>query len=183
MLRPRRGRAGGANWPTAARKLLAVRERRVRPGRDDKVLVSWNGLMIDALAQAAGALDEPRYLAAATRGGRFHPAAACAAPTAGCCTPGATGQAKLDAYLDDYACLANALVTLYEADFDERWIDEAVRLADIVLAQFADRERRRILLHGRRPRSADRPAEGRVRQLRAQRQRRWRPRRWCAWGN
>ena len=50
------------------------------------------------------------------------------------------GQARLDAYLDDYACLINALVSLYEATFDERWIDDAVSLADIVLSQFADAE-------------------------------------------
>ncbi len=48
------------------------------------------------------------------------------------------GQAKLDAYLDDYASLANALVTLYEATCNERWIDEAVRLMDIVLDKFSD---------------------------------------------
>ena len=48
------------------------------------------------------------------------------------------GKAKLDAYLDDYAALANSLVTLYEATGNERWIDEAVRLMDIVLEQFAD---------------------------------------------
>ena len=48
------------------------------------------------------------------------------------------GHAKLDAYLDDYASLANSLVSLYEANFNERWIDEAVRLMDIVLDKFAD---------------------------------------------
>ena len=48
------------------------------------------------------------------------------------------GNARFEAYLDDYACLADALVSLYEADFDERWIDEAVSLADVMLARFAD---------------------------------------------
>jgi len=48
-----------------------VRDRRVRPGKDDKVLVSWNALMIDSLARAAGILGEPRYLAAATRAAEF----------------------------------------------------------------------------------------------------------------
>ncbi len=57
QLDPERLRADLAQWRA---KLLAVRDKRVRPGRDDKVLVSWNGLAIDALAQAAGALDEPR---------------------------------------------------------------------------------------------------------------------------
>jgi uncharacterized protein YyaL (SSP411 family) len=120
-------------------KLLAVRSQRVWPGLDDKVLVSWNGLMIDALAQAAGALDEPRYLEAAVKAAEFlwqtlrredgrllHCWRA--------------GQAKFAAYLDDYASLANALVSLYEASFDERWIEAAVELADVVLAEFADAE-------------------------------------------
>src|SRR6185295_7735045 len=51
------------------------------------------------------------------------------------------GEAKLDAYLDDYAYLVNSLVTLYESSAGERWIDEAVRLADILLSRFQDRER------------------------------------------
>ncbi|HEX7379249.1 MAG TPA: thioredoxin domain-containing protein, partial [Pirellulales bacterium] len=120
-------------------KLLAVRNQRVWPGLDDKVLVSWNGLMIDALASAAAALGEERYLRAARAAADFildkmrredgrlsHSWRA--------------GQAKLDAYLDDYACLANALVSLYEAGFEERWIDAAAQLADILLADFEDHE-------------------------------------------
>ncbi len=121
-------------------KLLAVRERRVHPGLDDKVLVAWNGLMIDALAQAAGVLDEPRYLSAAQRAAEF------------CLThmrrhdgrllhTWREGQAKLDAYLDDYTSLANGLISLYEADFDERWIGAAIELVDEVLARFIDSER------------------------------------------
>jgi uncharacterized protein len=118
-------------------KLLNVRDARVRPGRDDKVLVAWNGLMIDALARAAGALNEPRYLAAAVKAADFilrdmrrddgrllHTWRA--------------GTAKYDAYLDDYAAIANALVSLYEATFDERCIDEAVRLVEIMLKHFVD---------------------------------------------
>ena len=50
------------------------------------------------------------------------------------------GEAKLDAYLDDYACLASSLVSLYEADFDERWIDEAVGLCETLVNLFADRQ-------------------------------------------
>jgi uncharacterized protein len=121
-------------------KLLEAREKRVHPGLDDKVLVAWNGLMIDALAQAAGALDEPRYLAAAQRAARFI-LDTMRAPGGRLLHSWRRGKARLGAYLDDYACLANALVTLYEADFDERWIDEAVSLAETVLTLFADPER------------------------------------------
>lgn len=121
-------------------KLLGVRQRRVKPGRDDKVLVAWNGLMIDALAQAAGALDEPRYLAAAERAARFL-LAGLRRPDGRLLHTWRHGVAKQDAFLDDYAALAGALVSLYEATFDERWIDAATALADEMLARFRDRER------------------------------------------
>ena len=71
-------------------------------------------------------------------GRRLHPREAPTRPTAGCSTPGAHGQAKLDAYLDDYACLANGLISLYEATFDATRLEEAARLLDIVLTHFAD---------------------------------------------
>ncbi|RIK83665.1 MAG: thioredoxin domain-containing protein [Planctomycetota bacterium] len=127
-------------------KLLAVRSKRVRPGLDDKVLASWNALAIEALAKAGAALDEPRYTEAAVRAASFvldnlrredgrllH--------TWRRGQGGDAGVAKLDAYLDDYAYLANALITLYEATFDERWIDEAVRLAQVMHEHFYDRHR------------------------------------------
>ena len=119
--------------------LLEARAQRVRPGRDDKVLVSWNGLMIDALARAGAALDEPRYRTAAAtaadfllehlrdeRGRLLHCWRA--------------GQARHNAFLDDHASLCNALVTLYETQADPRWLDEARGLADAMLARFADAE-------------------------------------------
>ena len=120
----------------ARRQLLAVRQRRVRPGKDDKVIVSWNGLMIDTLARAARALDEPRYMEAATAAAQFihdqlwqqgrlrH--------------SWRQGQANLAAYLDDYTTLANALVSLYEASFDPHWIVWACELMDVVLKHFHD---------------------------------------------
>jgi hypothetical protein len=123
-----------AEW---RKNLLAARESRVRPGRDDKVLVAWNGLMIDAFAQAAGALDSPRWLAAATKAADFI-LTKMRADDGRLLHTWRAGQAKVPAFLDDYAALVNSLVTLYEATFDERWIDEAVRLADILLARFGD---------------------------------------------
>jgi uncharacterized protein YyaL (SSP411 family) len=123
----------------ARARLLAARDRRVHPGLDDKVLVAWNGLMIEALALAAGVLDEPRYLTAAQRAADFILSTLRRADGR-LLHSWRGGHAKLDAYLDDYACLANALVTLYEADFNERWIDEAVALSDSLLRLFGDRE-------------------------------------------
>ncbi|HEV3339399.1 MAG TPA: thioredoxin domain-containing protein [Pirellulales bacterium] len=120
-------------------RLLEVRNKRVWPGLDDKVLVSWNALMIDSLAYAAGALDEPRYLNAARSAADFL-LGKLRRPDGRLLHSWRSGQARFDAYLDDYTYLANALVTLYEASFEERWIDAAVELADVVLAQFEDEE-------------------------------------------
>lgn len=121
-------------------KLFNVREKRIHPGLDDKVLVAWNGLMIDALAQAASVLNEPRYVRAATRAAEFI-TTKLVREDGRLLHTWRGGVAKLDAYLDDYAALANALVSLYEATFDERWIDEAVKLADTMLDQFGDRDK------------------------------------------
>jgi uncharacterized protein YyaL (SSP411 family) len=118
-------------------KLLAVRSRRVRPGKDDKVLVSWNALMIDALARAAGILNEPKYLAAARQATQSL-LKELRRPDGRLLHTWRHGKAKLEAYLDDYTYLVNALVSLYQASFEERWIEEAVRLADTVLTHFRD---------------------------------------------
>jgi uncharacterized protein YyaL (SSP411 family) len=126
-----------AELAASRQKLFDVRERRVHPGLDDKVLVSWNGLMIDSMATAAGVLDEPRYLASATAAAEFMFAQMCRGDGRLLHT-WRSGVAKLDAYLDDYASLINALVSLYEAGFDERWIDRGVALAEILLQQFHD---------------------------------------------
>ena len=120
-------------------RLNEVRARRVRPGKDDKVLVSWNALMIDAMARAAAILAEPRYATAAAQAARFLLEHVCR-PDGRLLHCWRQGKAKLDAYLDDYSCLINSLITLYETQFDESWIDQAVRLADILLEHFLDRD-------------------------------------------
>ena len=118
-------------------ELLHVREQRVRPGKDDKVLVSWNALMIDALARAAVVLNEPRYLRAAEKASLFvHTQLRDA--NGKLLHTWRHGKAKLAAYLDDYAYLANAWITLYEATFDPAWLTRACELADILLKHFAD---------------------------------------------
>jgi uncharacterized protein YyaL (SSP411 family) len=118
-------------------KLFAAREKRVRPGRDDKVIVAWNGLMIDAMARAGAALNEPEYVITADEVAKFI-LKNLRRDDGRLLHTSRKGVAKLDAYLDDYASLANSLVSLYEANFDEQYIDEAVRLMDIVLQHFAD---------------------------------------------
>jgi uncharacterized protein YyaL (SSP411 family) len=103
------------------------------------VIVAWNGLMIDALSQAASAFDEPRYLQAATRAAEFI-TTHLVQDNGRLLHTWRHGKAKLDAYLDDYASLLNSLVSLYEASFDERWIEHATHLADALLDRFADLE-------------------------------------------
>jgi uncharacterized protein YyaL (SSP411 family) len=87
-------------------KLLAVRDRRVHPGLDDKVLVSWNGLMIDAFAQAAAALGDARYHEAAARAADFL-LTKLRQPDGRLLHSWRKGKPRFEAYVDDYASLAN----------------------------------------------------------------------------
>ncbi len=118
------------------RRLFEARSRRVRPHLDDKVLTSWNALMITAFCQAAQALGEARYREAAERAARFllarHVAGGKLLRTS------RLGEAKLDAYLDDYAYLAAAMLDLYETTFDPAWFEEARRLAERAVGLFWD---------------------------------------------
>jgi uncharacterized protein YyaL (SSP411 family) len=95
--------------------------------------------MIDALAHAAGTLSEPRYAQAATRAAEFV-LTKMRRSDGRLLHTWRAGQARFDAYLDDYACFINGLLSAYEAGFDERYIDAAVELADQMIAHFADRD-------------------------------------------
>ncbi len=118
-------------------KLLRVREQRVPPGKDTKVLTSWNGLMIAALADGGRALGEPRYIDAAagaaaflldnlrTANGRLLHSYK-------------DGQARFNAYLDDYANLIDGLTRLFEATGTYRWIASALELTEIMVKHFQD---------------------------------------------
>ena len=128
-----------AELAAARQRLLASRTKRIRPGRDEKVLVSWNSLAIDALARAGAAFHEPRYTTAAGAAAEFlltH----LRRDDGRLLHYWRDGRAKCEAYLDDYAGLACALLALYEADGTQAWLDQAIGLADEILARFADRE-------------------------------------------
>jgi uncharacterized protein YyaL (SSP411 family) len=122
----------------AKQKLFAVRRQRVGPGRDEKVLTAWNGLMIDALAQAAQALANPPYAEAAARAAEFILRKMRGADGRLLRTASAGSQPKLNAYLEDYAFFLNGLVSLYEATFAPRWIETALDLTEVMIDQFWD---------------------------------------------
>jgi hypothetical protein len=120
----------------ARARLVQARDRRVRPGRDDKALADWNGLMIGALAFAGRVLDERRYIDAAERAaahvlGRMRRDGRLRHSFLG-------GEARHPAYLTDYAAMLAACLDLYEATFDPRWAGEAEGLARQAIDLFRD---------------------------------------------
>jgi uncharacterized protein YyaL (SSP411 family) len=120
-------------------RLLAARARRPQPARDDKVVTSWNGLAVAALAEAGLTLDEPRYLTAAIEcadfllaehlvDGRLRRAS----------RDGAAGGAA--GVAEDYGNLADGLLVLHQATADPRWLESAGALLDVAVAHFRDGE-------------------------------------------
>ncbi len=151
--------ASGELLDRARAKLLAVRENRPRPARDEKILAGWNGLAIAALADAAAAFGASGYREAAERAGHFilDEMAACPSGSAATGTPAADvppaaralgggsrllhswkdGRTSGDAFLDDHACVAEGFLALYRCTFDERWFLAARALVDGLLERFA----------------------------------------------
>ncbi|MBC8021487.1 MAG: thioredoxin domain-containing protein [Burkholderiales bacterium] len=121
---------------TARGKLRAAREKRVHPGRDEKILASWNALMIGGMAHASRVLGRPEWLASARsaldfvrremwRDGKLLATAK-------------DGRAHLDAYLDDHAYLLAALLEVLQADFDPRDLEWATEIGHVLLDDFLD---------------------------------------------
>ncbi|MDP9381740.1 MAG: thioredoxin domain-containing protein [Chloroflexota bacterium] len=119
------------------KKLYEAREHRERPGRDEKVLTGWNGLMLRAFAEAAAALDRADYREIAVRNAEFV-LSHLKAEDGRLLRTYKDGRARLNGYLEDYAFYADGLVSLYEATFDVRWLREARALADRMIEQFWD---------------------------------------------
>ncbi len=119
--------------------LRAARAKRVRPGRDDKVLLGWNAMMVDALARAGAALGQPRYTEAGVRATEFL-LGRLRDERGRLLHCWRNGQALHPAFLDDVALLADALTTLHETTGNAHWLDAAMGLADDLLARFADAE-------------------------------------------
>ena len=123
----------------ARRKLFDIRARRVPPGLDDKVLTAWNGLMLAAFAEAGRVLARPDYTAAAVANAVFLRATMRRDDGRLLRSwQAAAGDARYNAYLEDYAFLADGLLALYETTFDPRWFAWARELADRMLDHFSD---------------------------------------------
>jgi uncharacterized protein YyaL (SSP411 family) len=124
----------------ARQKLLEARSKRVRPHLDDKVLTAWNSLMISAFAKGAQVLQEPAYADAARRSAEFLVARIYDPEKRSLMRRYREGEAAIPAFLDDYACLIEALVDLYETDFDASRLELAADLAGKMRELFEDAE-------------------------------------------
>ena len=127
-----------ARVKAALPKLYAARGKRVHPGRDEKILTDWNGLALRAFADAAAFLERDDYRKVAEENAAFlfdklwdgqhllHSFK--------------DGRARFNAYLDDYANVADGLLALYQLTFDEQWLRRSESLAQIIIDRFADEE-------------------------------------------
>ncbi len=120
----------------ARQALLAVRARRQRPARDDKVLASWNGLMLRAVAEGARAFDDPTLRAEALRAGEFLWREMVQDGRAWRSWCG--GRAAIPGFLEDHAALGLGFVALYQLTFDRAWLDRALVLGEGCVRWFWD---------------------------------------------
>jgi uncharacterized protein len=137
---PKPGASPPAGVEEARRRLFEARERRVHPATDDKILASWNGLAIQALAEAGRALGESRYVEAASSAAGFI-LAELRREDGRLLRSWRDGRAGGPGYVDDYGMTAAACLGLYEATFDLRWMAEARLLADELIRLFHDPDR------------------------------------------
>jgi uncharacterized protein YyaL (SSP411 family) len=120
-------------------RLFEVREERIHPLKDDKILADWNGLMIAALATGARVLGEPAYDHAAVRAAEFL-TTELTNEDGRLLKRWRNGEANLPAVLDDYAFALWGLIELHQATHEPRWLEWATRYADLMLAHFGDPE-------------------------------------------
>ncbi|MFN6964886.1 MAG: thioredoxin domain-containing protein [Pyrinomonadaceae bacterium] len=119
-------------------RLFAEREKRVKPHRDEKVLTAWNGLMLAAFAEAAAVLASDEYLEVARRNADFLLSELMR--DGRLLRTWKDGRAKLNAYIEDYANLADGLLELFQVSGDIKYFREAKRLADLMITEFWDEE-------------------------------------------
>jgi uncharacterized protein YyaL (SSP411 family) len=118
------------------KKLFEYRSKRIRPGLDNKILASWNGLMLKGLCEAYRAFNEAGYLTIALKNAKFI--------VDNFIVDGRINRVhntdgKAVAFLDDYANVVDGLIALYEVTFDEQWLEHAVELTDNAIAHYYDK--------------------------------------------
>ncbi|WP_416865056.1 MAG: thioredoxin domain-containing protein [Imperialibacter sp.] len=119
------------------KRLLATRNKRIRPSLDDKILTSWNALMLSGYIDAYWAFGKPEYLAVALKNADFLKKNMIRSD-GGLWRSYTNGGPSIEAFLDDYAFLSLAFIQLYQATFDIRWLEQARSLADYAVAHFHD---------------------------------------------
>ena len=119
------------------KNLFGERNKRVKPGLDDKILTSWNALMIKGYSDAFSAFSEQKFLDAALKTGKFI-LEEMMQEDGRLNRNYKNGKSSINAFLDDYAYTIEAFISLYEVSFDERWILAAKKLADYVIKHFKD---------------------------------------------
>ena len=119
------------------KKLFDAREKRIKPGLDDKILTSWNGLMIRSMGLAYQILGDPRYLEAAETSAKFI-LKELVQKNGHLLRTHRAGKSHLNACLEDYSYFIAGLIELYQASFDPHWLREANRLNQIMISQFWD---------------------------------------------
>ncbi|MBV9214702.1 MAG: thioredoxin domain-containing protein [Acidobacteria bacterium] len=134
----RRAPTGDAPLQEQKYKLRAAREQRAKPGRDEKVLTAWNGLMLAAFADAAGVLGKDSYLEIAKNHADFVLRELCVEGSL--LRTWKEGKAKLNGYLEDYANLADGLLVLYSVSGEPRYLTAAREFADKMITEFWDQE-------------------------------------------
>jgi uncharacterized protein YyaL (SSP411 family) len=129
------------------RRLFQLREQRIKPGRDEKILTAWNGMMLASFAEASAILNRPDYADVARANARFlltqHYQDDLLLRTS------RGGEAKLNAYLEDYAGLIEGLIALFETTGELEWIESATQLAGRMIEQFWDDEEGGFFFTGR----------------------------------
>ena len=119
------------------RKLFEEREKRIKPGLDDKILTSWNGIMIRGMAMGYQLTGKPEYLSACEKSAEF--VLTTLSQNNGLLfRTHREGKSHLNAYLEDYSYFIAGLIALYEASFEPKWLSEAERLAHLMIDQFGD---------------------------------------------
>ncbi len=124
---------------SSGKKMLAgAREKRKQPQRDEKILTSWNGLMLSSLSESSSALGDERFRIAAEKNATFifnH-----LRKNGHLLHSWKDGGAKVEGFLEDYAFLANGLIDLYQTTFDPRWLGEAILLGEEIIDLFQDKQ-------------------------------------------